>query len=101
MRTELRENGEDIVLTKTIDDAPYQENCKKLRQALGKGFIRNEKGVAIGRRLFSIPMEEAAMLQAQNDADWEEWWNTDNDKALMRLIKRFPHWICVEGGGLI
>ena len=101
VRTELREDGENFVLTKTIDDTPYRENTNELRKSLGKGFIRNEKGVSIGRRLLSIPLEEAAVLKVVEDPDWIEWWNTDSDKAFMRLIQRFPHWVAVEGGGLV
>lgn len=101
VRNELREDGDEIILTKTIDDAPYQEHVKELRRANGKGMIRNGQGAAVGRRLLSIPMEEAAMLSATNDADWLEWWNTDSNASLMRLIKRFPHWVACEGGGLV
>jgi hypothetical protein len=101
VRTELRENGDDIVLTKTIDDEPFRDHCREQRHMWGNGFVRDERGAAIGRRLFSIPIEEANMLAAQKDPDWEEWWNTDSNRALMRLIQRFPHWVCCEGGGLI
>lgn len=101
VRNVLREEGENIILTKTIEDAPYQEHCKELRKANGNGIIRNEKGAAVGRRLLSIPMEEAAALAAVNDADWIEFWNTDSDGSLMRLVARFPHWVACEGGGLV
>lgn len=101
VRNGLREEGENIVLTKTIDDAPYQEHCRELRKANGKGIIRNEKGVAVARRLLSIPMEEAAVLMATQDEDWLEFWNTDSDVSFMRLVNRFPHWVACEGGGLV
>jgi hypothetical protein len=52
-------------------------------------------------RVKSKETETGVVLAAQKDPDWEEWWNTDSDRALMRLIRRFPHWICCEGGGLI
>lgn len=101
VRNSLREEGENIVLTKTIDDAPYQEHCRELRKASGKGMIRDGKGAAVGRRLLSIPMEEAAALSAARDEDWLEFWNTDSDGSLMRLVARFPHWVACEGGGLV
>ncbi|WP_281680780.1 hypothetical protein [Synergistes jonesii] len=101
VRTELRGNEEEVVLTKTIDDRLYQENCREERKRNGDGFIRDVKGAAIGRRLFSIPVEEAAALMSQNDPDFVEWWKTNNDNALARLILRFPHWVVAEGGGLL
>lgn len=101
MRTELRGNGDELVLTKTIDDRLYQENCREERKTNGDGFIRNERGAAVGRRLFSIPVEEAAALMAQNDPDFTEWWRTNSDRAMARLILRFPHWVVAEGGGLL
>lgn len=101
VRNVLREEGENIILTKTIDDTPYQEHCRELRKANGKGIIRDKKGVAVGRRLLSIPLEEAAALAASGDADWQEFWHTDSDNSLMRLVARFPHWVACEGGGLV
>lgn len=101
VRNEIREEGEKIILTKTIDDEPYQKHSQELRKANGKGFIRNRKGAVVGRRLLSIPVEEAAALAAQGDADWVEFWKTDSDQSLMRLINRFPHWVACEGGGLV
>ena len=99
--SQLHEKGEDVILTRTFDRTPFEENCAELRKELGNGFIRDRKGAAQARRLFSIPVEEAVMLQTLNDPDWIEWWNTDSDSALLRLIKRFPHWVVVEGGGLL
>ena len=100
-RSQLHEKGEDVILTRTFDRTPFEENCAALRKELGNGFIRDRKGAAQARRLFSIPVEEAVMLQTQNDPDWVEWWNTDSSAALARLIVRFPHWVVAEGGGLL
>jgi len=97
----LREDGEDVVLTKVIDDRPFQLETAAMRRELGDGFVRDAKGVAQARRLFSIPMEEAVMLEAVGDADWLEFWNTDSTSALARLVARFPHWVVAEGGGLL
>lgn len=97
----LREEGDEVVLTRIINRTPFEENCAVLRKELGDGFIRDGRGVAQGRRLFSIPVEEAVMLKTQGDPDWLEFWNTDSSTALARLIARFPHWVAVEGGGLL
>lgn len=99
--SQLREEGEDIVLTRTFDRTPFEENCAALRKELGDGFVRDRKGAAQARRLFSIPVEEAVMLQTTGDPDWVEWWHTDSSAALARLITRFPHWVVAEGGGLL
>lgn len=97
----LLERGEDITLTRLIDDRRFQLETAALRRELGDGFIRDAKGVAQARHSFSIPMEEAAMLAAAEDADWLEFWYTDSTPALARLAARFPHWVVAEGGGLL
>ena len=100
-RSQLHENGDEIILTRTFDRTPFEENCAEIRKEIGDGFIRDRKGAAQARRLFSIPVEEAVMLQTLNDPDWVEWWHTDSSAALARLIVRFPHWVVAEGGGLL
>ena len=100
-RCRLYDAGDELVLTRSFDRADFEQNCAALRRALGDGMMRNERGAAVARRSFSIPVEEANMLLAQNDADFVEWWNTDSTPALARLIVRFPHWVCCEGGGVL
>lgn len=72
-----------------------------MRRELGDGMIRDAKGVALGRHLFSIPVDEAMMLLELHDADFEEWWNTKSKGAMARLIARYPHWVVAEGGGVL
>lgn len=100
-RSRLRERGDDVILTRAFDTKPFEENCAAIRREMGDGFIRDRKGAAQARRLFSIPVEEAVMLKTLGDPDWIEFWETDSTPALARLIARFPHWVVAEGGGLL
>lgn len=102
VRTELREDGEDLVLTKEIDTSPYEERAYRLRKANGKGFIRGKKGGVVGRRLLSIPCDEWGALLMTRDPDALAFQaDINDDKAFMALVRRFPHWVAVEGGGLV
>ena len=93
---ELTEHGEELQLVNHINtDEAERDNWKNLQQ-VGKGFIR-ENGKIVGREVARIPMEEAAMLEAQYDLDYLSF-SRNNDKAAFRiLLKRFPHWRCSEG----
>ncbi|MBQ7220779.1 MAG: hypothetical protein IJS28_07360 [Synergistaceae bacterium] len=67
-------------------------------QHSGKGFIRDERGSVSGRLVANIPVEEAAMLEAAYDLDYLSFSRNNDKAAFRRLLKRFPHWKCCEGG---
>lgn len=94
---ELEEHGDEIRLLNHINtDDAERENWKSVQQ--GKGFIRDSRGKITGRSVANIPVEEAAMLEAQKDLDWLSFTRNGNKNALCRLLKRFPYWRCSEGG---
>ena len=96
IRQELTERGEELQLLNHINtDEAERDNWKNLQQ-VGKGFIR-EKGEIVGREIARIPMEEAAMLEAQYDLDYLSFSRNNDKAAFRRLLKRFPHWRCSEG----
>ena len=93
---ELTEHGEELQLINRINtDEAERDNWKNLQQ-VGKGFIR-ENGKIVGREVARIPMEEAAMLEAQYDLDYLSFSRNNDKAAFRRLLKRFPHWRCSEG----
>lgn len=85
-------------LRKIIDDTDYAEECAALRRANGKGFLKGATGETLGRRVWSIPLEEFNALLMVGDPDASAWWADPNNKtARRRLAQRFPHWVCTEG----
>ena len=94
---ELEELGDEIRLLNHIntDDAEH-ENWAQVQE--GKGFIRDEHGHVAGRLVANIPVEEAAMLEAQKDLDYLSFTRNGDKAAFRRLLARFPYWRCAEGG---
>ena len=94
---ELEERGDNVRLLNHINtDDAERENWQQVQQ--GKGFIRDERGNVAGRFVANIPVEEAAMLEAQKDLDYLSFSRNGDKNALRRLLKRFPYWRCSEGG---
>ena len=94
---ELEERGDELKLTTHINtDATERENWELVQS--GKGFMYDSKGQLVGREIARIPVEEAAMLEAQYDMDYLSFSRNGDKNALRRLIARFPHWRCSEGG---
>ena len=94
---ELEELGDNVRLLNHINtDDAERENWQHVQQ--GKGFIRDEHGNVAGRFVANIPVEEAAMLEAQKDLDYLSFSRNGDKNALRRLLKRFPYWRCSEGG---
>ena len=94
---ELEELGDNVRLLNHINtDDAERENWQHVQQ--GKGFIRDEQGNVAGRFVANIPVEEAAMLEAQKDLDYLSFSRNGDKNALRRLLKRFPYWRCSEGG---
>ena len=95
---ELQERGDELTLLNHINtDEQEKLNWEHLQQS-GKGFIYDEKHNLAGREIARIPYEEAAMLEAMCDLDYLSFSRNNDKNALRRLIKRFPHWRCCEGG---
>ncbi len=98
IQQELEEHGEEIRLLNHFNtDAEQKLNWQTLNE-VGKGFIRDDKGQVIGREVARIPVEEAAMLEANYDLDYLCFTHNNDRAAFRRLLKRFPHWKCCEGG---
>lgn len=94
---EIEERGEEIRLLNHINtDEEERLNWKQAQQ--GKGYIRDEHGHVAGRHIANIPVEEAAMLEANYDLDYLSFTRNGDKKALRRLLERFPYWRCSEGG---
>ena len=94
---EIEGRGDNVRLLNHINtDGAERENWQQLQQ--GKGFIRDERGNVAGRFVANIPVEEAAMLEAQKDLDYLSFSRNGDKNALRRLLKRFPYWRCSEGG---
>ena len=93
----IEERGDEIRLLKCINtDDAERENWKQLQQ--GKGFIHDSKGNVTGRLVANIPYEEAMMLKTLYDIDYLSFSRNGDKEALRRLLQRFPHWRCCEGG---
>ena len=91
------ERGDDVMLRSHINtDDEERLNWESVQQ--GKGFIRDDKNHIIGREIARIPAEEAAMLEALHDLDYLSFSRNNDKNAFRRLLKRFPHWRCCEGG---
>ncbi|MBQ3399575.1 MAG: hypothetical protein IJG51_11855 [Synergistaceae bacterium] len=94
---ELEERGDDVMLLNHINtDDAERENWKQLQ--CGRGFIRDAHGKVAGRLVAQIPVEEAAMLEAQKDIDYLSFSRNGDKNAFRRLLARFPYWRCAEGG---
>lgn len=92
---ELEQRGDDFKLTTHINtDDEQRLNWESVQY--GNGFIReNEK--LLGREVARIPLEEAAMLEANYDLDYLSFSRNNDKAALRRLLSRFPHWRCSGG----
>ena len=94
---ELEEYGDEIQLLNHINtDDIERDNWRQVQE--GKGFIRDEHGHVAGRHIADIPTDEAAMLEAQYDLDYLSFSRNGDKNAFRRLLQRFPHWRCAEGG---
>lgn len=94
----FEEHGNELKLLNHINtDEEERLNYEQMKEA-GKGFIRDDKNNIIGREIARIPAEEAAMLEAQFDLDYLSFSRNNDKNAFRRLLKRFPHWRCCEGG---
>lgn len=93
---EFHEHGDEYRLVNHLNtDEQEKENWQSVQR--GKGFIR-ENGKIVGREVARIPVDEAAMLRANYDLDYLAFSENNDKAALRRLLKRFPHWRCSEGG---
>ena len=96
VKQELEILGDEFRLTNNINtDEIERENWAKVQQ--GNGFIR-ENGKLVGREIAQIPIDEAAMLEANYDLDYLAFSRNNDRAALRRLLQRFPHWRCSSGG---
>ena len=94
---EIEELGEEVRLLNHINtDEEERLNWEQSQQ--GKGFIRDEHGHVAGRHIANIPVEEAAMLETMKDLDYLSFSRNGDKQAFRRLLQRFPHWRCSEGG---
>ena len=94
---ELEELGEEVRLLNHINtDEEERLNWQQVQQ--GKGYIHDRKGNIAGRLVANIPVEEAAMLESMKDFDYLSFSRNGDKNAFRRLLKRFPHWRCCEGG---
>lgn len=97
LEQKLEERGDKIQLLNHINtDDTERENWHSVQQ--GKGFIKDEHGHVAGRLVANIPVEEAAMLEAQKDLDYLSFSRNGDKAAFKRLLSRFPYWRCAEGG---
>lgn len=97
MSQELEELGEEVRLLNHINtDEEERLNWEHVQH--GKGFIHDSKGNIAGRLVANIPVEEAAMLESQKDLDYLSFSRNGDKNAFRRLLQRFPHWRCCEGG---
>jgi hypothetical protein len=94
---ELEERSDGLTLLNHINtDDEARLNWETAQQ--GKGFIYNERNKLAGREVARIQVEEAAMLEALCDLDYLSFSRNNDKAAFRRLLKRFPHWRCCEGG---
>ena len=94
---EIEERGEEIRLLNHINtDEAERDNWQQVQE--GKGYIHDSKGKIAGRHVANIPVEEAAMLEANYDLDYLSFTRNGDKQAFRRLLQRFPHWRCCEGG---
>ena len=92
---EFEQYGDEYKLVNHINsDDIERENWQGVQD--GKGFIR-ENGKLVGRLIANIPVEEAAMLEANYDLDYMAFTRNNDKAAFKRLLKRFPYWRCSGG----
>jgi hypothetical protein len=101
-KLEVEGEGDKIQLTRTYNTDEDEREAARTRSEIGKGIILDKDGRGrrkiLGRRLLSIPVEDAAMLRATRDLDWLAFELSGDRNALRRLIKRFPYWqVCDQG----
>lgn len=96
----LRINGDNYELISSFNKTALESQGQSIKNMRGNGIIRDNKGVAQGRHVASIPVEEDAYLRIINDPDYMEFINDPSGatKAWHRLLERFPHWKICEGG---
>lgn len=94
---ELEERGDELTLINNIN-TDDEEHLNWATAQQGKGFIYNKRGKLAGREVARIPVEEAAMLEAMCDLDYQSFSRNNDKAAFRRLLQRFPHWRCCEGG---
>ena len=93
---ELTERGDEIKLTNHFNtDEIERANWESVQHT--NGFIR-ENGKVVAREIARIPVDEAAMLEANYDLDYLAFSRNNDKAAFRRLLARFPHWRCASGG---
>lgn len=93
---ELHERGDEFRLVNYLNtDEIERDNWASVQE--GNGFIR-ENGKLAGRLIANIPVDEAAMLEANYDLDYLAFKHNNDKAALRRLLQRFPYWRCSSGG---
>jgi hypothetical protein len=101
MAQKLELDGDEVKLVNVYSTDGSERENHIARNETGKGFILGKEGSRskiLGRRLLSIPAEDAAMLRANRDLDWLAFELTGDRNALRRLVRRFPYWQVCEGG---
>ena len=94
---ELEERGDELTLRNHFNtDDEQRMNWEQVQQ--GKGYIYNDRQKLVGREIARIPVEEAEMLESMCDLDYLSFTRNNDKNAFRRLLKRFPHWRCCEGG---
>ena len=94
---EFEERGDEYTLRNHFNtDEEQRMNCEQTQQ--GKGYIYNDRQKLVGREIARIPVDEAAMLETMCDLDYLSFTRNNDKNAFRRLLKRFPHWRCCEGG---
>ena len=94
---ELEERGDELTLRNHFNTDDEQRMTWEQTQQ-GKGYIYNDRQKLVGREVARIPVEEAAMLESMCDLDYLSFTRNNDKNAFRRLLKRFPHWKCCEGG---
>lgn len=89
--------GDDVKLTTHINTDDIERDNWQRVQA-GKGFMLDSRGKIAGREIARIPTLEARMLEQRYDLDYLSFSRNGDKNALRRLLQRFPHWRCCEGG---
>ena len=95
---ELEERGDEYTLLNHINTDEEASMNWRTAQDVGKGYIYNDKQKLVGREIARIPADEAAMLETMCDLDYLSFTKCQDKAALRRLLARFPHWRCCEGG---
>ena len=94
---EFEERGDEYTLRNYFNtDDEQRMNWETAQQ--GKGYIYNDRQKLVGREIARIPVDEAAMLETMCDLDYLSFTRNNDKNAFRRLLARFPHWRCCEGG---